>query len=323
MFEQFGVTTLEEEVYRTLLESPRLSRSEIARKIGASLSEVSDALEGLDRRGLASRGPGRGARPIPLPPTDAADVLIRRYQEDMEGIRDRARELEEELQLAARQRYPLDLIEIVRGNEGVVERWKQLQQAAQEEVLEFERPPYANPGLNEDELQMLRRGVRYRKLYDHESLEFEGNLDLIRLYLSEGEEARVVPVLPMKLAVGDRSIALVPLTTTDPGSGACAVIHSSPLLEAVRQLFEMTWERAIPLQWPTSSEVPTRSEKGISEEDRRLLLLLAGGLKDEAIARRLGIGVRTLYRRLDRLMVALGAETRFQAGLQAARQGLL
>jgi DNA-binding NarL/FixJ family response regulator len=127
----------------------------------------------------------------------------------------------------------------------------------------------------------------------------------------------------MKLAVGDRNIALVPLTTADPGSGACAVIHSSPLLEAVRQLFELTWERAVPLQWPTSSDIPAPAQQTISEEDRRLLVLLAGGLKDEAVARRLGIGVRTLYRRLDRLMALLGAETRFQAGLQAARHGLL
>ena len=45
------------------------------------------------------------------------------------------------------------------------------------------------------------------------------------------------------------------------------------------------------------------------------------GAKDEAIARELGIGVRTLRRRMSHLMGLLDAETRFQAGMQAVRRG--
>ncbi|MFF4189615.1 IS5 family transposase [Nonomuraea sp. NPDC001831] len=55
------------------------------------------------------------------------------------------------------------------------------------------------------------------------------------------------------------------------------------------------------------------------QDDKRLIALLLTGLTDEAIARQLGIGYRTAQRRIDELMARLGAHTRFQAGVQAAR----
>jgi DNA-binding NarL/FixJ family response regulator len=62
---------------------------------------------------------------------------------------------------------------------------------------------------------------------------------------------------------------------------------------------------------------------GLSAEDETILTYLAAGLKDEVIARRLGIAPRTAQRRVARLMDLLGAETRFQAGLHATKMGWL
>ncbi|MFD1936887.1 hypothetical protein ACFSKW_35995 [Nonomuraea mangrovi] len=49
--------------------------------------------------------------------------------------------------------------------------------------------------------------------------------------------------------------------------------------------------------------------------------MLAAGLKDEAVVRRLGVSLRTVHRRVSELTDRLGARTRFQAGLLAARRG--
>ena len=57
--------------------------------------------------------------------------------------------------------------------------------------------------------------------------------------------------------------------------------------------------------------------------DEQLLALLAAGLKDEAIARQLGVSLRTVHRRTSQLLDGVGARTRFQAGLRAAQLGLL
>jgi DNA-binding NarL/FixJ family response regulator len=48
-----------------------------------------------------------------------------------------------------------------------------------------------------------------------------------------------------------------------------------------------------------------------------LLGLLVAGLKDETIARQLGVSLRTVQRRIAALMHELGARTRFQAGVAA------
>jgi DNA-binding NarL/FixJ family response regulator len=54
-----------------------------------------------------------------------------------------------------------------------------------------------------------------------------------------------------------------------------------------------------------------------------VLQLLTTGLKDEAIARQLGTSMRTTRRRIASLLATLGVATRFQAGVEAARRGLL
>ena len=54
-----------------------------------------------------------------------------------------------------------------------------------------------------------------------------------------------------------------------------------------------------------------------------MLELMAAGLKDEIVARRLGLSTRTLRRRIAGVMRELGADTRFQAGCEAVRRGWL
>ncbi|MFH8516999.1 response regulator transcription factor [Streptomyces gelaticus] len=54
-----------------------------------------------------------------------------------------------------------------------------------------------------------------------------------------------------------------------------------------------------------------------------VLRLLAEGLTDDAIARRLGCSVRTVRNDVAAAMVALDARSRFQAGARAMQAGLI
>ncbi|WP_113701039.1 hypothetical protein [Nonomuraea lactucae] len=58
-----------------------------------------------------------------------------------------------------------------------------------------------------------------------------------------------------------------------------------------------------------------------TSDDRRLLSMLTAGVPDRTAAKHLGYSARTYQRRIQELMARLGAETRFQAGLQAALLG--
>lgn len=90
------------------------------------------------------------------------------------------------------------------------------------------------------------------------------------------------------------------------------VLRPPVVVSAFLDLFEELWRRAEPLV-----------TKDASQEDVKVLELLSMGFKDEAIARQMGLGLRTVRRRIATLMDEHGVETRFQLGLAVARRGLV
>lgn len=125
-----------------------------------------------------------------------------------------------------------------------------------------------------------------------------------------GESRRYLADIPVEFGVFGRSAVLVSEGSTE--DAGYLLLRPPALIEAFTVLFESLWERAAPIH-----DGPAASQ------DVRLLELLALGFKDEAIARHLGIGLRTVRRRLARLMDEHGVETRFQLGLAVARRGVL
>jgi DNA-binding NarL/FixJ family response regulator len=113
----------------------------------------------------------------------------------------------------------------------------------------------------------------------------------------------------------------VPLDFDSPGVEGIVLVNASPLLEALAALFDSFWRAAIPVAWNAND--PTRGVPPVDAQDRDLLTLLVAGHKDEAIAHQLGISRRTVQRRIRGLMDKIGANSRSQVILQAARRGLL
>jgi DNA-binding NarL/FixJ family response regulator len=61
----------------------------------------------------------------------------------------------------------------------------------------------------------------------------------------------------------------------------------------------------------------------LNKLDGQLVSLLLTGLTDQAIAAHLGIGLRSVQRRVHDLMERTGAQTRIQLGWHAAHEGWL
>jgi hypothetical protein len=150
-------------------------------------------------------------------------------------------------------------------------------------------------------------------IYAPEALDLPGALDAAQDATRAGERSRVHADLPMKLAIGDRRLAILPVGA-DEAVDAALCIRPSALLYALVQLFDLLWTQATPIVAPDSDgEV----------SDRALAALLASGAKDDVVARHLGTSTRTLSRRIAELMEHLHVRTRFQAGVQAVRLGWL
>jgi sugar-specific transcriptional regulator TrmB/DNA-binding CsgD family transcriptional regulator len=310
-----GVLPEDEAVYRVLLRQPAVTLAGLATHAGRGTRSLRQSVQRLTDLGLVSLLAGRPTRFIAARPDAAVDSLIARRERELASARNAAQVLLAELP-AERRHRPEEELEIVFGRQAVAARFLQLQQTAQRELLVLDRPPYAqdprqpNPG--EDDL--LARGVRCRGIYAPEALEVPGALQLIRTAVDAGEEARTCADVPIKLAIADRVMAIMPFTGDQTSMvDSALVIYASTLLDALVRLFELLWRTSVPI-------LP---EKPTGDPDEDLLALLAAGLKDEAIARQLGVSLRTVHRRTSQLMDRVGARTRFQAGLRAGQLGLL
>lgn len=133
-----------------------------------------------------------------------------------------------------------------------------------------------------------------------------------------GAQVRRAPVLPHRLLIVDGATAVVPADPAAPRSGA-VLITSPGIVAALVELFDRCWGAAAPLQ---DAPVPDTST-GLTMAEQELLRLLATGLTDEAAAKRLGVSLRTVKRRMEDLMRRLEAGSRFEAGLKAGQHGWL
>jgi DNA-binding transcriptional ArsR family regulator len=108
---------------------------------------------------------------------------------------------------------------------------------------------------------------------------------------------------------------MVPLTshTAEP---AALVVHASGLLELLSGLFESVWREALPLRLG-SRGVTEQEPDGPDGTDLEILSLLLAGLTDASVAKQLDLGLRTVQRRVKRLMELTGVTTRLQLGWHA------
>jgi DNA-binding NarL/FixJ family response regulator len=296
-----GVCREDEQLYRALLARPDATTAELVADTGWAVSRVARHLRSLQSLGLAARTPGRPARYTPAVPEAAVEVLALRQQAAIVQARIGASVLTQEFR-AAHRAGPFT---VVRGGEAIAQRFYQAQQTAQSEVLILDKPPYAGA------LAERAQGLTYRTIYDMEALGDRAELAAARELATAGENCRILRNVPLKLVVTDRRTALLQ-------TGQEVVeLGPSALLDGLVRLFELLWQQATPL-WPE----PEPSGP-LSAEDQRLLALAAAGLTDQAIARRLGVAQRTVERRMQRILKALEATTRFQAGLRAGHRGLL
>jgi DNA-binding CsgD family transcriptional regulator len=168
----------------------------------------------------------------------------------------------------------------------------------------------------EDELaepvaQAIRAGRRCRAIYPVRVLsEAPG---ILGQRVTMGEQVRLLPDLATRLLVLEDTHVVMP----DPLGYVHAprlIVRQRGIVELATLYFEQLWARAAPLDEPATERSDLR---------RFLLEQLAAGAQDEQIARRLGLSLRTVRRRVAEVMTELGASSRFQAGVEAARRGWL
>ena len=167
---------------------------------------------------------------------------------------------------------PLEYIQILKDPRQMLLKYTELANQAQEEILEFSKPPFVFKtskkkisnelihiikGVNDD---LSKRKVVSRNIWDSEARD-----DLIHfIKINNQVNDRVVEELPIKMIVFDRKIVFYHLPDPVAGkpSNTSLVTEHPHMANAFVALFESFWEKAVPFDVFLNSENTARKKKG-------------------------------------------------------------
>lgn len=314
--EALGIDELEEGVYRSLLAHGMATAKDVADALSMTPRKAQQLLDSIEAKGLASHSPERPRRFIAVPPELAIEALVGQRQVVLERARSTIPDLKKQAANPASAVAREQAVEVITSHAALGQILAQLRQTTQSEVFGFQRAPWLYPG--KSNRPEIRPGVRVRSISDAGYIALPGALDSLQASVAMGEEARIFPTLPIKMIVADRRIGLIPLNVVDQGS-TTLLVRAPSLLDALYELFELTWARATPIAFARTGAMEVgKPDMRLSEAAEQMIPLLAAGLNDKAIVYEMGISIATLNRRVAELMKCFDTRTRFQLGWRAA-----
>lgn len=259
--QQLGLSSIEAQIYTTLLNNGSLGAAAIASLTGLQRCNVYPLLWSLADKGVVAGGAGYGSTFTAVPPAKALPSLITREKETLSQREQLAHQLVALMTplVPAEETTPKDLIEVLRNPQVVADRFQQLQSEAKRQIDVFTKPPFFHRAGNPAQKNVLRRGVHARSLYERAALEDPAVKPYIATWIGTGEEARVYDgELPHKLVIFDSQVVLMPLIK--PGEQTrTLVIRHAQLAQSLSLAFQFLWERSEPIA--TSPEKKSRASK--------------------------------------------------------------
>ncbi|MFE7180992.1 hypothetical protein [Streptomyces erythrochromogenes] len=303
-------------LYTRLLEGGPQPTTALAAALGLPEEHTERAAAELVRHRLLARDPdGTPARWRAVSPYTAAAELVgpeenrlRRRLETLERTRARLSSLIPLYEETYRRGADSGAVEVVESRDRVMLLIADTAARCTEEVLTVQpgggRPPgYLERALPRD-LEMLGRGVRLHTLYQHTARYSPGTQEYVQAVAAAGAEVRTLGELFGKMLVFDRATAFLPVWDNPD---AAVVLREPSAVAFLCSVFANAWSLAEPFSASYTATTSAQLQDTIAGR-------LAGGAKDELIARRLGMSLRTCRRHIADLMDELGAESRFQAG---------
>jgi DNA-binding CsgD family transcriptional regulator/sugar-specific transcriptional regulator TrmB len=322
-----GLSASAEAVYRALLEEPRSSIEELVTNLALPETDVCAALDELVRHCLV-----RESRDVPgklrvVRPDVGLEVLLRRHEADLAQRRRQLDDAKTEIaglvasSASSEQRGDhSDVTERLLGLDAIQARLEVLARDLQKECLSVmpggaQSPASLNASSSLDE-RALAAGIKILTLFQ-ESVRNDPATHAYAQWLTNlGGDVRTAPILPTRMLIFDRRIAVIPIDPDDTKLGALCTAEMA-IVRFMVSIFETAWNTAVPLGACAQEDAAT----GLTALDRQILIMLGKGLTDEAVANRLGVSGRTVRRQVASIMERLNASSRFEAGLKAAQRG--
>ncbi len=310
------------EAYDRLLATDGCAKEDAESVAGAALVR---ALTDLGMAHVLPHTPADPAWLRPAPPDLALQGVLAGHQSRL--ARDSEFLLDGQRRLAGAQarygthmtsRFPEHLVAVVSDRNQISELSASLVNTARRDWMTLENLDTEMPLTGDFAAPPLRASggrVRCRSIYPAAAMDDPVARRIIGECGEAGEQARLLPKVPMKMKLADTATALLPLTPT--GTAGALLVRAPVITSALREYFELLWERATPL----TPQRPAAPGGRLTPAQQKVLELMAEGLHDDAIARRAGLSTTTVRRHIAAIMTRLGVTSRFAAGAAAQRRG--
>jgi DNA-binding CsgD family transcriptional regulator/sugar-specific transcriptional regulator TrmB len=326
MLELLGLTDHDERVYRYEVRNPGRDLVEVARATGVPPEDVTRSREHLAQIGLIRVSTTGETAPTVRGPSMVADRLRGELDVEYAHKRDQlataqtelARLVNEETVAATSGERAVAGVHRLQDPDIAMVKLLELMQNVRREFIQIEPDSRTEPLTGPDaaleaELRAIGRGVTSRVIYPPAALSQPAVRRRVQRKMDAGAAVRTFAGPPTRVLIFDRAMAvMVDGTVATP---ECLLIQETLLVRALTALFETWWQQS-----RDAGRYLTAAED-VGPDERIMLDLLSTGLKDETIANRLGISVRTVRRKIAEIQQKLSANSRFQVGVLAARRG--
>lgn len=313
-------------VYERLLRGTPATLADLALDLDLAEHEVEMATTTLAELRLVR---ATGDRLAAMSPEAAEVELIGPLEQSIHGqyrklavLREQLDQLSTTFDNVRRSRRKEEVVVVARTARETRLRLAEVARRCRFEVLTMQPGGGRDPEQLDDatprDLEMLDREVRMRIIYQHTARTDIPTRNYVRQVVEHGAEVRTSNEIFDRMIIFDREIAFVPQRAAAEFEPGATIIYEPTIVGLLCNIYDHIWRSATEFDLNETAYGETLDDVRMT-----ILELLAAGLKDDVIARRLGMSSRTCRRHISTLMLELRANSRFQAGVAASRSGLL
>ncbi|MFF7753376.1 LuxR C-terminal-related transcriptional regulator [Streptomyces sp. NPDC007971] len=317
-----------EELYRLAIRCQILDVEQSAEELGWDHTRMAQAVGPLMEGGLLRPLADDHGVLVPVAPRAAASRRLAPLHSQIAQMERRSEQIRAELAVfqevherALRETSLAEPLQTIAGADAIAAEITAAVEASPAEILVVcpagSGGGAARRGAWELPEPTLDRLAGARFLYQHVSRFDSAARKRVERILAAGGEVRTLGDSFERMIVIDRELAFVPAA----GDADSAVAIRQPaVVNFLVTVFERAWVSARPFE--TQNRSADVSEV-VSSVRMSIIQLLAEGETDVAIARRIGLSVRTCRAHVAKIYEGLGARSRCQLGVLIAQSGLL
>jgi sugar-specific transcriptional regulator TrmB len=258
-FMEVGLTEREAKIYMTLLSGRMFTASDLQKSVDIPRTKIYEVLNKMVSRNICiEKKLGKNKMYEAVEPKLAMERIYETYKHELKQKRELIEQLSEVFTPIFENSKaiinPLDFIEVMEEKTQIHRRYTKCVAGTRFEMLTFNKGPYASDNSErlkeqeDEEAKLLKRGGFSKGIYQFSELEeIDWLYESVKKSVYDGEKAKIVESLPIKMLIFDDEKVMFPLeqpikTTNDL---TMIYIEHKQLAAACRILFDYMWNSGI------------------------------------------------------------------------------